>query len=315
MESALRTCPACLPWRLLEMIVPSHRLRSRTTRLLTASLILVGLAGLEGMSSAQSVPVPNGAERAPTRSMQTVAVLPFANISRQPDDDWIGIGISETVAADVARMGGVSVVAREALLEALNSTRQDASRVLSDETLARDVARDLGAAWIVTGGYQRLGDQLRITVRLVDVETGAIRETAKVDGRFDEIFALQDRIVPQLGDSLASLSGGDAPRVTLARRPAVNQQNGGEEEGTTEPTVASSRLQPDRDRRAGRRSGNDTTVNGEAPPDVASGGITIGGRRPEPACWLVGSQCDRSGPKHHRRSMDCSTTRYGRTPR
>ena len=257
------------------MIVPSHWLLSRRTRLHTASLVLVCLVGVDGIASTQSVRVPNAAERAPTRNLRTVAVLPFANISGQPDDDWIGIGISETVTADVERMGGFSVVAREALIDALNSTRLDAARVLSDEALARD----LGAAWIITGGYQRLGDQLRITVRIVDVVTGAVRETAKVDGRFDEIFALQDRIVAQLGDSLASLSGGDASRVTVARRPAGDQGNGGEGEGTTEPTVAS-RPQPDQDRREGRRSGADATVNGEAPPDVVSGGLTIGGRPP-----------------------------------
>ena len=234
---------------------------------------------MAGVASAQSVAVPNATERALTRSLSTVVVLPFANISGQSDDDWIGIGISETVAADVERMGGFSVVAREALLEALNSTRLNVARVLRDEALARDLARDLGVAWIVTGGYQRLGDQLRITVRIVDVATGAVRETAKVDGRFDEIFALQDRIVAQLGDSLASLSGDDVSSVALARRPAGDQGNGDEGEGATEQTIAS-RPPSNRDRREGRRPGADATANGVAPPDVVSGGIAIGGRPP-----------------------------------
>ena len=218
----------------------------------TASLMLVCFAVFDGIGHAQSVTRDDAVERAPTRSPQIVAVMPFANISERPGDDWIGFGIAETVTAGVERMGWFSVVG----YDALNATRQDAASVLGHEALARDRARSLGASWVVTGGYQRLGDQLRITVRIVDVETGAVRETARLDGRFDELFALQDRIVVQIGDSLASLSGGDFSRVAAARPPAgdlTGRGTGGEVERAT------------------------------APPDVASGGITIGGRLAGPA--------------------------------
>ena len=53
------------------------------------------------------------------------------------------------------------------------------------------LGRAVGASWVVTGGYQRIGNQLRITARLVESAEGTVARTTKVDGTFDEIFALQ----------------------------------------------------------------------------------------------------------------------------
>ena len=124
---------------------------------------------------------------------RTVVVFPFTNISGQPDDGWIGAGIAETVTADLEQFGELSVVGHEAFLDVLSNDRPDAVLAVSDEALARDLARGLGVSWIVTGGFQRLGDQLRITARIVSVETGTAHETVKVDGRIVEMFTLQDR--------------------------------------------------------------------------------------------------------------------------
>ena len=55
-----------------------------------------------------------------------------------------------------------------------------------------------GARWVVTGGYQRLGERLRITARLVEADTGTVVKSARLDGELDEVFALQDRIVIEL---------------------------------------------------------------------------------------------------------------------
>ena len=138
----------------------------------------------------------------PMRS-QTVAVVPFANISGQASDDWIGAGIAETVTADLERAGVLTVVRREAVLE--EARRQGADLPAADD--AERLARELGINWLVSGGYQRLGDRLRITARILDVATGAVSRTVKIDGGIDEIFALQDRIVVELGDGFKTLGG------------------------------------------------------------------------------------------------------------
>ena len=146
--------------------------------------------------SAAVAPEPAGA----------VAVVPFSNISGASSDDWIGDGIAETVRADL-QARGLPVLGRALVGAAAGET--------ADGGAAMRLGRHLGARWVVSGGYQRLGDQLRITARFVDVASGVVWRTAKVDGALDDLFALQDRIVAALVADL-DLTG-SAPRV--ARRP------------------------------------------------------------------------------------------------
>lgn len=129
-----------------------------------------------------------------------VAVMAFSNITGEPADDWIGSGIAETVTADLKAVKGVQVVGRAQVFEALRTMGSGSRQV--DDRLAIDVGRRLGASWIVTGAYQRLGDLIRITAHFVDVGTGRLLRTVKVDGRIDAIFELQDRIVYELGQHL-----------------------------------------------------------------------------------------------------------------
>ena len=122
-----------------------------------------------------------------------VAVLPFENISGQPQDDWLGAGIVESVLADLETRNA-AVIGPAAL-------RAEARREGTDLDVERNaiaLSRRLGAAWLVTGGYQHFGDLLRITARVVDVRTGAVTNTVKVDGRREDLFELQDRIVAEL---------------------------------------------------------------------------------------------------------------------
>ena len=138
-------------------------------------------------------------------SAGAIAVLPFENISGQPQDDWLGAGIADTVLADLATRDAVVIGPAAMLTEA----RRDGTD-LDVERNAIALSRRLGAAWLVTGGYQLLGDQLRITARVVDVRTGVAASTVKVDGRREDLFTLQDRIVAELARSapLALSTGG-----------------------------------------------------------------------------------------------------------
>jgi hypothetical protein len=71
-----------------------------------------------------------------------------------------------------------------------------------DDSLAIDIGRRLGATWVVVGGFQRMGEMVRITAHFLDVATGTVRRTVKVDGRVGDIFALQDKIVFELSQGL-----------------------------------------------------------------------------------------------------------------
>jgi len=130
---------------------------------------------------------------------RSVAVMTFANITREPADDWIGSGIAETVSSDLKNIHGLTLIGRARVFDALRNLSSGAHL---DESLAIDVGRRLGATWVVVGGFQRLGELVRITANFVDVATGEVRRTVKVDGRIGDIFALQDKIVFELSQGL-----------------------------------------------------------------------------------------------------------------
>ena len=96
----------------------------------------------------------------------SVGVMTFSNITREPADDWIGTGIAETVSSDLKNIHGLTVIGRARVFDALRNLGSNAQL---DESLAIDVGRRLGATWVVVGGFQRLGDVVRITANFVDV--------------------------------------------------------------------------------------------------------------------------------------------------
>ena len=151
-------------------------------------------SGPRGTTSRIAVGLP-----AQPRVESSVAVMTFANITREPDDDWIGTGIAETVSSDLKHIEGLTVIGRARVFDALRNL-SSATRV--DDTLAIDIGRRLGATWVVVGGFQRLGNMIRITANFVEVVTGEVRQTVKVDGGIDQIFELQDKIVYELSKGL-----------------------------------------------------------------------------------------------------------------
>jgi serine/threonine protein kinase/Tfp pilus assembly protein PilF len=131
---------------------------------------------------------------------RTIAVLTFTNVTGDAGDDWIGTGIAETVTSDLKNVRDVTVIGRGQVFEQLKNIQTETGR--SSDSLAIEIGRRLGAWWVVSGAYQRIGDRIRITVQLVEVLKGTLLRTLKIDGRVDDIFELQDRIVFDLSRSL-----------------------------------------------------------------------------------------------------------------
>jgi len=155
---------------------------------------------------------------APVPLAPAVAVLGFANISGHGHDDWLGTGIAETVTADLRALPGLAVVAPDRVREAMR--RAGAEEGEADEALAARVGRELGARWVLSGGFQHAAEIMRVTARLADVESGRVLRTVKIDGRLDDIFSLQDRVVRELAAGLRlgvpATSDGDETSVVEA---------------------------------------------------------------------------------------------------
>ena len=173
---------------------------------------------LEAMSRAVTLPLPTGtndpfATQAASaaqlsnssafraRQGKSVAVLRFHNITGNAPDEWIGVGIAETVTADLKNIQGVAIIGRELIYDVLRRWNAD-QQTDFDEKFATRVGREVGARWMVVGAYQRFGEMLRITARFVEVETGEVIKTVKIDGQMNDIFALQDKIVYELSRDL-----------------------------------------------------------------------------------------------------------------
>ncbi len=143
-----------------------------------------------------------------------LAILAFDNISGAPGDDWIGAGIAETLAAE-PRDSAVQVIGPDLISEAVRAAGADDTGS-AERAVDLEVGRRLGARWVTHGAYQRIGDQLRITGRLVDVETGAIVRAVKLDGVLDDLFTLQDRLAAQLVSVLDTGRASEPPAPRAA---------------------------------------------------------------------------------------------------
>jgi len=121
-----------------------------------------------------------------------IAVLDFVNVTGDPDSAWLSAGIAETVTGDLRALNQFRVVDRWRVMEA---TRRTGGSL-------QEISAGLGTPLAVVGSYQRSSDRIRITARIVDAASGEALADAKVDGPFNQIFALQDQVVAQFASDL-----------------------------------------------------------------------------------------------------------------
>ena len=131
----------------------------------------------------------------------TVAVLDFENVSGDASLAWLSSGIAETLTNDL-RAATLRIIDRFRVTEAIAQSGR--------ELLA--LRRVLAIDRAVVGSFQRAGDRLRITARIVDAQSGECLADAKADGPLDQVFDLQDRIVGQFSDALGAGRPGPAER-------------------------------------------------------------------------------------------------------
>jgi TolB-like protein len=166
------------------------------------SLVVVLL--LTSLAHAESVPV--------------VAVMPFRDLSaaRAP----VGEALRETVTADLKEVPGLRVVERAAIDRVISEQNLDAKKRDLDPIASVRVGTLLGANLIVAGAYQRVAADVRLTARFIDVASGEIRGSAKVDGAADELLRLQDQLAVALLKS-ANLPAPVVQRFVKRARPKV----------------------------------------------------------------------------------------------
>ncbi|MYK89164.1 MAG: hypothetical protein F4018_12970, partial [Acidobacteria bacterium] len=174
---------------------------------------------------------------------RTLAVAPFTNISAEPSRNWIGVGIAETVGTDLRDADGIDVLGRAAVDGAVASLGYAGSGASAERVLL-EVVRELGADYVLAGAFQQLGDRLRITARLIDVQSETAVEAFKVDGRQGDLFELQDRLTREVRGAVRRMLGRGG-----GTRTASNGEEARESSGNGEGEV---RLQAGNGNGAGR---------------------------------------------------------------
>ena len=179
-------------------------------------------SGVAAFVACLALPLAVFAQRSPT-----VAVVPFASLAAAPDDDWIGVGVAETLATELRAAPGVQVLSRAVVDGAVANVA--GARRGAEENVLVATARELGADFLLAGASQEVAGQLRLTARLIDVQSETAVETFLVDGRHEDLFALQDRLAEQVRAAIRRLVpvAGVGLQRTAAGGNGGNGGNGG----------------------------------------------------------------------------------------
>ena len=169
-------------------------------RRLKPMLISVGaaalvIAGITWWLWPASHPPPGSAPVAAT-AMQpaprlSIVVLPFANLSNDPDQQYFADGITEDLTTDLSRLPNMLVIARNTAFTYKNKAVD-----------AKQIGRELGVRYLLEGSVQRSGNQVRVTTQLIDAETGTHLYAERFDRALGDLFALQNDVTSRIAVAL-----------------------------------------------------------------------------------------------------------------
>lgn len=120
-----------------------------------------------------------------------VAVLPFVNISPDPNDEYFADGLTEELISRLSQVGDLKVIARTSVMN-----------YKKKEKHAAEIGAELGAGTLVEGSIRKAGDRIRVTVQVIDSNTEEHRWSTSYDRTLDDIFAVQTDIASRVTESL-----------------------------------------------------------------------------------------------------------------
>jgi TolB-like protein len=174
---------------------PIPGLRYAPARLLLAGVVVI-LGGL-GTIWYFFLPTPNPQPPTPNTQAAPAAlplpdkpsliVLPFVNMSKDPEQEYFSDGITENLTTDLSQLSGFFVISR-------NSAFTYKGKAVN----VKEVSRELGVRHVVEGSVQKAGDRVRINAQLVDAMTGHHVWAERYDRELKDIFTLQDEVIQKI---------------------------------------------------------------------------------------------------------------------
>jgi adenylate cyclase len=151
-----------------------------------------------------AVPIPPLRSTATSVPRLSIVVLPFANLSNDPEQQYFADAITEDLTSDLSRIGGTFVISRNTAFT-YQGRRID----------TRQIGRELGVRYVLEGSVRRSGDHIRINAQLIDAENDAHLWTERFDGDIGDLHALQDEVTRRIAVALSlELATSEATRLT-----------------------------------------------------------------------------------------------------
>ena len=172
-------------------------------------LLSIGLFLLGRYSAVNGAPRQSEAATVPDKS---IAVLPFDNLSRDPDNAYFAEGVQDEILTRLAKIGDLKVI-----------SRTSTEKYKSAPANLREIAQQLGVAHIVEGSVQKANDQVRVNVQLINALTDAHLWADTYDRKLTDIFAVESEIAKTIAETLqARLTGSE--RSSIGKAPTANPE-------------------------------------------------------------------------------------------
>jgi adenylate cyclase len=217
-----------LPWEQRAQVASKSEIRKRRWRnfapvIITVAVIAAALLGygiwrrsarswMEGGAPATPTASTKSAAQPAQINSKSIAVLPFENLSHDPDNAYFADGIQEEILTRLSKIADLKVISR-------TSTQ----RYKSAPTNLREIVDQLGVAHVLEGSVQKAGEQVRVNVQLINAVSDSHLWADKFDRKLTDIFAVESEIAAKIADSLqAKLTG--AEQRAIASRPTENSE-------------------------------------------------------------------------------------------
>ena len=220
----VRVYRALLEYEAGHWVKPVSTLRTKQLRwaVFAAVMILVVLAGIASTWPIWEQKQHPGAKNAPHTSLakqgtstnpiaaspgkSSIAVLPFDNISNDPEQEYFVDGMTEDLITDLSKISDLFVIARNSVF-VYKGRAVDISQV----------AKELGVSYVLEGSVRKAGEQIRVNAQLIDATSGGHLWAERYDRQLTDVFALQDEITGQIVQALA-VTLSEQERTRLSRR-------------------------------------------------------------------------------------------------
>jgi TolB-like protein/class 3 adenylate cyclase len=139
-------------------------------------------------------PPPSVASPAPVAAVpeKSIAVLPFENLSRDPDNAFFTDGVQDEILTDLAKIADLKVISRTSVMQYKSGQPRN----------TREIGQQLGVAHLVEGTVQRAGNEVRVNAQLISARTDAHEWAENYDRPIDNVFAIQSEIAKAIAEQL-----------------------------------------------------------------------------------------------------------------